>query len=548
VGQGLMAIPDVTALPRHMPTATRPVASYRPVDSGVGELGAGISNLGAGFQQIQEQEETERDQLERVQAKSAWLNHRINAQATSKKNDDYSTLPKTHTDELEKSRQSVLEGITNPQSRAIFEAETSADMAKEGSWANDTAFGKESDHQNATLNTDLEVLLENAYTVEDKELRDQILQNIQDRIDLHADNGFYGANGEQKAVASKKAAVSKFALNKIQMAPPEERADMLKGELKKFIDAPTRAKLKEEAEAEIKADDADRIESQAYAFADAWVSKGLEPDQAEKELRKVPVKLRDEARAEYTRQNNIKENKEKNDKFDTYQELAKNIDEDGLTYEQVRMAEGFDKLDDNHRDALKKRDYSTKAGVVPKSSDRIVLDKLIGLEQAGEWDEARTFFIESGHLLDESDYSTHSKSTQEKHLEPANKELYTNQQVLASKLKDVKNDNEIGAIKSHMEKWYRDYQALHEGKIPSRDEFNVEADRAILDTDLWFWEEGFQGRGAEHPQAIEKGLLLSFTEQQRARASKAYATRYGGEPDSKQLFDYMKAASQMRPK
>ncbi len=548
----MAVIPNVGLIQKRLPQGSRPIASVdltqvaradQEVARSTRNLGSAIAGAGSEIYAAGKREETRRGEFERIQAESEWLKAISEERRKSEKDPEFEGMGDRFHESVITRLEDVSGGISDEHSRAIFEARSAVDLDRAREAVDDLSFKRESDFQNTKLNEDISDHIESAHMSIDPEERDRYLLAVMDRIDTHADQGYFGENGKQKAAKLRESVTSKFAIQSIEMAEPEDRLKLLKGKLREFITKPQAETLKDNALKELEKNKEDKKLLEGMSLAKGWIEAGVRMDAMPGEADKIKdADTRRIARDEYSKRVAYAEKAGRDFQEKTYQEYASKIDNGEIRYDKIPV-KALDDLTAAHRDALKKRDFNLRADKVPAKSDRVVYDTLVGLQQEGDWGKARNYFVENAHLLSESDYKSFSKSTQERKTPAELKPLYTNQQRLTIKMKDAKiSKNKIDEVKNLMGEWYQGYMEIHK-KVPTQKEFDIQADTFLMDQPE-AWHEGWfsDTKGFEVDFALEEAVLKTVDESTLNGLNDRFKQTAGRDPNPSELLDYYKWA------
>ena len=468
------------------------------------------------------EQEIKTNRLELAIAQSKDTRHKQESLSSMQGHTDYTTYVDTYMGKL--SNNNIADGITDPDTRALYEASVANNTAIEEAKAREYKWKLESSHHKAELDDQLTALL-NIGTTES-------LENAHNLIDAMQDKGYISAT---EATNFRQAQSNAFVVKDIKESPASERSALVK-KYKSILSPEQQESILEQAKDE-------SIENEAILTADFWMDEKLTLKEASIKAKSIrDADLRKAVENRFKLMLGTAEAAQRDRQNTLYEDYTSQVENGEISYDNIPRSDR-DMMSPAHRANLRalhsERVAPSKETKV--ETDIAVYDHLNVLIGSGDSREARQYFLDNYMSLSITDRKHFSNLTSKQDYVTV-KSLMTSKEYLnnAAEQSGVGKADKL-ILQQRLDAWYQGYQELN-GNKPSDTEIQKAVDGLLLERpedNAWYnpatWGAGdymFEEEGA----GIES-LLNDIPEMDLKATEQAFKSRYGREPDRQELYD-----------
>lgn len=238
-------IPSASDIRRGTPqsASTIQTPAYTTEGSGLVSAAGALGEISRDIEKRVAQRDKNRDRLELSKARSEWVKVKAEQDSAYNNDSDFKTMEERYRGAVSQKGSEISAAITNPETREIFENSIGADIEIGASRIKGKAFAQETDFEKARLSEDLAKFRDIA-------LSGNTLGAIEaagERIDSLLDSGFIS---QQEAVDYRQKMSTDYAVSRVKLADPGDRAALLKTGLGNFIDKDVQKQLLKSASAQ----------------------------------------------------------------------------------------------------------------------------------------------------------------------------------------------------------------------------------------------------------------------------------------------------------
>jgi hypothetical protein len=212
-------LPDVNSLDMAIPQSGRPIVSYDGT-----QVGRAAAALGETGMKIGEGLQDRRDALETAYAKSNLLQGLVDAREEATKDQDYRTYGQRFQGFAGKTVSESAAMISNPAARQMFEAEAGLHLRSSLSEVSNRAKEQEKNYGQTSLMEVIDRNAKAAIAAGDEPTRAALIDATHQAIKGAEGRGYITP---QQGFKARTEFVQGYAVNRVQMLPPEERVKLL---------------------------------------------------------------------------------------------------------------------------------------------------------------------------------------------------------------------------------------------------------------------------------------------------------------------------------
>lgn len=506
--RGVASVPNQTAV-------LESTQGSNAVSSAFGQLGETLHSVGIDMHKVEEERKERETRLAVVNAKSKFFQANIGAKQGID-DDDYDTYVNRYGEGIGKAKSELLETIKDPYARELLSADFDLTIEEGNLAMYNKSFNRERSLGRAATDNTIETQLETLSLAETDSDHELGLQVIKESIQGAQKSNYYSAEEAENAWDMAKESYAFTRLNGMDAESQVQALENDKGWVSN-IPASKRVVAKKRARKEVesnkKANETDILRAKSVVHVDDWADLDLTEDEMYDKAAKLPAKERLYAEDRIAKTAARDEEIRVDNAYDAYDTWHKNISGDAegqdpgilVSFDDIPQV-AKDDMTPAQRNSLKALSNERYNKVPVRTiSDQDVKDVLYVLSEDETTEgrrKLRDYFSGNEDKLNQKDRDTWSKASA-KMFEKVPVEikglLTARQKAKALGKEGGLNDNRLSSLDLRMDKWYRDFRAVNEGKAPTPEQEDKAIDQFLMEDGDWFsfneraFEEGFSG-------------------------------------------------------